>query len=129
MAESKQYYALHISSEPDHDPRVERRVPGSDVAFIDIGFDKELHSTIRAIAVYTLENGHAQDHDLEGYAGTTSRPVSAENLLHVLDLGYPNAVFLDGRKLAASVFKGMLKTELGLPIRNPRLIRLDDPAL
>jgi hypothetical protein len=38
----------------------------------------------------------------------------------------PTSVFIDGRKVAGSVFRGMLKSELGLPIKDPRIIRLDD---
>ncbi len=37
-----------------------------------------------------------------------------------------SSVFLDGKKLARSVFVGMLKTELGLPIKHPQWVRLDD---
>jgi hypothetical protein len=44
-----------------------------------------------------------------------------------MNRGYPSFLYLDGRKLAGSVFRGMLMTELGLPIKHPRWVRLEDP--
>jgi hypothetical protein len=104
MEAGQEYYALCIAS-PYHDERVERYEEGSDVAFIDIGYSKELHSTIRAVALYTSKDGHAQDHDLDTYHGTEVRPVSNEHLRQVIQPGVPSSVFIDGEKVAASVFK------------------------
>ena len=53
-------------------------------------------------------------------------PISAQELLALIPSGSCSSVFLDGRKLARSVFAGMLKTELSLPIKDPRWNRLDD---
>ena len=36
---------------------------------------------------------------------------------------------LDGKRLAGSVFKAMLKDALGIPLRQPRIVRLDEPDL
>jgi hypothetical protein len=52
--------------------------------------------------------------------------MSAEEILGVIPSGSCSTVFLDGKKLARSVFEGMLKTELELPIKHPRLVRLDE---
>jgi hypothetical protein len=110
VAGIRQYYALCIAS-PHHDSRISRShfaLEDSDIALIDIGFDKELHSTIRAVALYTSEEGHAQQHDLETYSGTEIRPVSREHLRNVITPGVPSSVFIDGEKMAASVFKRRL---------------------
>jgi hypothetical protein len=52
--------------------------------------------------------------------------MSAEAILDLIPSGTCSSVYLDGRKLARSVFVGMLKTELGSPIEYPRWVRLDD---
>jgi hypothetical protein len=36
---------------------------------------------------------------------------------------------LDGERIAGSVFKAMLEIGLGIPLHQPRLIRLDEPDL
>jgi hypothetical protein len=54
-------------------------------------------------------------------------PIRPEDLLETMNRGYPSFLYLDGRKLAGSVFRGMLMTELGLPIKHPRWVRLEDP--
>ena len=88
--------------------------------------DEPGYGCILAMAVYTSGDGPQQREDLQRYEDTEVMPISPENLLKEMDRGYPSSVFLDGRKLAGSVFRGMLKTELGLPIKHPRWVRLDD---
>jgi hypothetical protein len=41
----------------------------------------------------------------------------------------PSTVFVDGERIAGSVFKAMLEDDLGIPLRQPRIVRLDEPAL
>jgi hypothetical protein len=43
-----------------------------------------------------------------------------------MNRGEPSSVYLDGKKLAGSVFRGIVKTELGLPIKHPQWVRPDD---
>jgi hypothetical protein len=81
---------------------------------------------ILALAVYTSEDGGQQREDLQRYNNTEIMPISAQELLALIPSGSCSSVFLDGRKPARSVLAGMLKTELSLPIKDPRWNRLDD---
>jgi hypothetical protein len=54
---------------------------------------------------------------------------SPRDLLEALNTGVPGCVFVDGDKMAGSVFKAMLEEELGIPLRQPRIVRLDEPDL
>ncbi len=49
--------------------------------------------------------------------------VSHEELLDAVERVMPTSVFVDGKQVAGSVFIRMLREELGIPIRMPRLIR------
>ena len=96
-----------------------------EVAPLLLRIDEEL-GNIMGMSVYTALDGDAQREDLTKWAGeTTISPVSREDLLDAMDRIYPSSVFVDGAKLAGSVFRGILKTELGLPIKHPRPINLD----
>jgi hypothetical protein len=88
--------------------------------------DEPGYGRILAHAVYTSEDGGQQREDLQRYKNTEVIPINPEDLLNAMDRGYPSSVFLDGKKLGGSVFRGTLKTELGLPIRYPRLVNLED---
>ena len=89
--------------------------------------DEPGYGRILAMALYTSADGGQQREDLQRYDNTEVMPITPEDLLEEVNRGYPSSVFLDGRKLAGSVFRGMLMTELGLPIKHPRWVRLDDP--
>jgi hypothetical protein len=93
--------------------------------FIDLGYEEGL-GQILALAVYTSEDGGQQREDLQRYNNTEIMPISAQELLALIPSGSCSSVFLDGRKPARSVLAGMLKTELSLPIKDPRWDRLDD---
>jgi hypothetical protein len=56
-------------------------------------------------------------------------PKSHEDLLEAMSTGVPSSVFVDGDRIAGSVFKAMLEDDLGIPLRQPRIVRLDEPAL
>ena len=120
MAKTGQYYALCVENENGE----------SEIAFIDLGRHEELGNIV-GMDVYTAPDGDLQRKNLGTYADIdeeiTISAVSLEELLDAMNRGYPTSVYLDGRKLAGSVFKGMVKSELGLPIKQPRLIRLDEP--
>ncbi len=78
------------------------------------------------MVVYTSEDGAQQREVLQRYKDTEIMPISGEDLLDAMDHGMPTSVYLDGGKLAGSVFRGMLKTKLGLPIKHPQWVDLDE---
>ena len=92
---------------------------------IDLGYEPG-YGQILALAVYTSKDGGQQREDLQRYKNTEVIPMSAEEVLALIPSGSCSSVFLDGKKLARSVFVGMLKTELGRPIKYPRPARLDE---
>ena len=118
MQEARRYYALFVEWEEG----------APEIAFFHLRDDEELGQLI-AMSVYTAPDGEAQQKDLAKYSKTNTmiREVSPEELLDAVEREYPTSVFLDGRQLAGSVFVGMLKTELGLPIRRPRRVKPEDP--
>ena len=105
-----QYYVLAQEGEP---------------VFIHLR-DEPGYGRILALAVYTSEGGGQQCEDLQRYKDTEVVPMSAEEILAVIPSGSCSTVFLDGKKLARSVFVGMLKTKFGLPIKYPMPVRLDE---
>jgi hypothetical protein len=90
--------------------------------------DEPGYGKVLALAVYTSEDASQQREDLQRYKDTEVVPMSAEEILALIPSGSCSTVFLDGKKLARSVFVGMLKTELGLPIKHPQWIRLDEQS-
>ena len=42
---------------------------------------------------------------------------------------YWRKLLVDGDKIAGSVFKAMLEEQLSIPLRQPRIVRLDEPDL
>ena len=109
MSRAEQYYALFAEEGGEN-----------EIAFLYLG--KNEHGTVLGLAVYTSPDGEAQREHLNAYEGVVVEPISPEDLLDAMNHGLPNSVFLDGKKFAGSVFKGRLKTELGLPIKHPRSI-------
>jgi hypothetical protein len=76
------------------------------------------------MAVYSTPDGEAQREDLNKSRGALMiDPASHEELLDAVQRVMPTSVFVGGKKVAGSVFIRMLKEELGIPIRMPRLIR------
>jgi hypothetical protein len=131
LAKVEQYYALCVEVKDGE----------RELAFFHLRDDEDL-GRILGVAVYTTPDGTVQQRHLKRYAERVVdpmspyetlegelvvSPVSHENLLAAVQHGYPSSVFLDGQKLAGSVFVGMLKTEVGLPIKQPRLIHLKPP--
>jgi hypothetical protein len=118
LADRRQYHALCVQNEDGTE----------EIAFLDLGKDEELGQLV-GMAVYTTgADGEAQREDLNKYRGkVVIAPVSAEELLDAAQQGMPTSVFIDGEKVAGSVFTAMLKDELGIPIRMPRLIPYRPP--
>jgi hypothetical protein len=52
---------------------------------------------------------------------------SPRDLLEAMNTGVPSTV--DGERIAGSVFKAMLEEHLGFSLRQPRIVRLDEPDL
>ena len=95
------------------------------LVYINLGDDPDM-GEILGVAVYTSGEGEAQRKDLARYPNAELVKLASESLITLLPAGSCSSVFLDGRKLARSVFAGMLKSKLGLPIKQPRWVRLDD---
>jgi hypothetical protein len=114
LVERRQYHALCVQDEDGTE----------EIAFLDLGKDEDLGQLV-GMAVYTTgADGEAQREDLNKYRGTVAiASVNAEDLLDAMNRGVPTSVFIDGEKVAGSVFKARIKDELGIPLKRPRLIR------
>ena len=116
MPEVEQYYALCVEWEGGK----------TEIALLELGRDEV--GRLDAIAVYTSPDGPVQQEDLKKWKGNIwIQKASHGELLNAMQRKYPRSVFIDGQKVAGSVFTGMLKTELGLPMKHPRLVRLEEP--
>jgi hypothetical protein len=97
-----------------------------EIVLLDLGRNED--GRVLGMAVYTSPVGEAQDEHLSTYTQSmplTIAPVSLEELLEAMRRSMPNSVFLDGQKIAGSVFMGMVKEELGLPIQHPRSFKAE----
>jgi hypothetical protein len=114
MAE-EQYYALCVEDE-NGEP---------EVAYFELGGDS-LPGAL-GMSVYTAPDGELQRRHLENVADVdiVIAPKSREELLEAMHTGVPSSVYVDGEKLSGSVFKARLKDALGIPLRQPRIVRLD----
>jgi hypothetical protein len=71
-----------------------------------------------------VKDEQAQREDLNKHRGALMiARVSHEELRDAVERVMPTSVFVDGKQVAGSVFVRMLREELGIPIRMPRLIR------
>ena len=112
----KQYYALCL--EDGHGE--------PEIAFFELG--KEALPGALGISLYTSPHGKLQRRHLQN-GEVLVVPKSHEDLFEVMSTGVPSSVFVDGDRIAGSVFKAMLEIELGIPLRQPRLVRLEEPDL
>ena len=120
--EVREYYALCVRWDEGEPEEKEE-----EVAPVLAGHDE--FGRIVSISVYTDPDGPAAREDLSRvYEGgeVAIREASREELLDTMRRRLIRSVFLDGKKIAGSVFTGMLKTDLGLPIKHPRMVRLDE---
>jgi hypothetical protein len=111
----EQYYALCVEEEEG----------STEIAFFELGRE-ELPGAL-GISLYTSPNGELQCRHLQEGDDVVIVAKSHRDLLEAMSTGVPSSVFVDGKRIAGSVFKAMLKDELGIPLRQPRLIRLDEP--
>jgi hypothetical protein len=105
---------------------VEEEDGSTEIAFFELG--REALPGALGISLYTslegeLQRRHLQDNDVVLVAK------SPPDLLEAMSTGVPSSVFVDGKRIAGSVFKAMLEDELGMALPQPRLIRLDEPDL
>jgi hypothetical protein len=112
----EQYYALCVEDEHGE----------PEIAFFELS--KEALPGALGICLYTSPDGDLQRRHLQNDE-VLIVPRSHEDLLEAISTGVPSSVYLDGERIAGSVFKAMLEIDLGIPIHQPRLIRLDEPDL
>jgi hypothetical protein len=116
MAE-EQYYALCVEDEEGT----------TEVAYFELG---EGAMGALGMSVYTAPDGELQRRHLENVddVDIVIAPKSHEELLDAMYTGDPSSVYVDGERISGAVFKTRLKDVLGIPRRQPRIVRLDpDP--
>jgi hypothetical protein len=112
----EQYYALCVEDEHGE----------PELAFFEL--TREALPGALGISLYTSPDGELQRRHLQdGEVLIVLK--SHEDLLEAITSGVPSSVYLDGERIAGSVFKAMLEIDLGIPIHQPRLIRLEEPDL
>ena len=114
--EDEPYYALCVEGEQGE----------PEIAFFEL--TREALPGALGISLYTSPDGQLQRRHLRNDE-VLIVPRSHEDLLEAISTGVPSSVYLDGERLAGSVFKAMLEIDLGIPIHQPRLIRLEEPDL
>jgi len=114
---SEQYYALCVGEEDG----------GTEIAFFEL--KREALPGALGISLYTSPDGELQRRHLQQDDHVVIVAKSHEDLLVAISIGVPSSVFVNGRRIAGSVFKAMLEVDLGIPHHQPRLIRLDEPDL
>jgi hypothetical protein len=112
----EQYYALCVEEDDG----------STDIAFFELGRE-ELPGAL-GISLYTTPDGELQRRHLQK-DDVVIVAKSPRDLLEAMSTGVPSSVFVDGERIAGSVFKAMLEDELGMALPQPRLIRLDEPDL
>src|SRR5215203_1756916 len=112
----EQYYALCVEEDDG----------STEIAFFELR--REALPGALGISLYTFPDGELQRRHLQN-GGVLIVAKSPRDLLEAMSTGVPSSVFVDGERIAGSVFKAMLKEDLGMPLRQPRLIRLEEPDL
>jgi len=112
----EQYYALCVEEDDG----------STDIAFFELG--REALPGALGISLYTSPDGELQRRHLRA-ADVVIVAKSPRDLLEAMSTGVPSSVFVDGERIAGSVFKAMLKEDLGMTLRQPRIVRLDEPDM
>jgi hypothetical protein len=113
----EQYYALCVEEDDG----------STEIAFFELG--REALPGALGISLYTSPDGELQRRHLQADGDVVIVAKSPRDLLEAMSTGVPSSVFIDGERMAGSVFKAMLKEDLGIPLRQPRIVRLDEPDL
>jgi len=111
----EQYYALCVEEEDG----------STEIAFFELG--REALPGALGISLYTSPAGELQHRHLQEDDDVVIVAKSPRDLLEAMNTGVPSSIFVDGKRIAGSVFKAMLKEDLGIPLRQPRIVRLDEP--
>src|SRR5829696_1054782 len=115
---SEQYYALCVEEEDG----------STEIAFFELR--REALPGALGISLYTSPDGALQRRHLQqddDHVVIVAK--SPRDLLEAMNTGVPSTVFVDGERIAGSVFKAMLEEDLGFPLRQPRIVRLDESDL
>jgi hypothetical protein len=112
----EQYYALCVEEEDG----------STEIAFFELR--REALPGALGISLYTSPDGELQHRHLQGN-DVVIVAKSPRDLLEAMNTGVPSSVFVDGERIAGSVFKAMLEEDLGFSLRQPRIVRLDEPDL
>ena len=109
----EQYYALCIEDESGT----------TEVAYFELG---EGAMGALGMSVYTAPDGELQRRHLENVddVDIVIAPKGHEELLDAMYTGVPSSVYVDGERISGSVFKARLENALGIPVRQPRIVRL-----
>jgi hypothetical protein len=113
----EQYYALCVEEEDG----------STQIAFFEL--KREALQGALGISLYTSPDGELQRRHLQEGDHLVIVAKSPRDLLEAMNTGVPSAVFIDGERIAGSVFKAMLEEDLGIPLRQPRIVRLEEPDL
>jgi hypothetical protein len=114
---TNQYYALCVEAEDS----------STEIAFFELR--REALPGALGISLYTSPDGELQRRHIQQEDHVVIVAKSPRDLLEAINTGVPSSVFVDGERIAGSVFKAMLEVDLGIPHRQPRLIGLDEPDL
>ena len=115
--EYEPYYALCVKDEHGE----------PEIAFFEL--TREALPGALGISLYTSPDGELQRRHLQGNDHVVIVAKSPRDLLEAMNTGVPSSVFVDGERIAGSVFKAMLEGDLGFSLRQPRIVRLDEPDL
>src|SRR5829696_5816716 len=110
---AEQYYALCVEEDDG----------STEIAFFELG--REALPGALGISLYTSPDGELQRRHLQA-DDVVIVAKSPRDLLEAMSTGVPSSVFVDGERIAGSVFKAMLKEDLGMTLRQPRIVRLDE---
>jgi hypothetical protein len=114
---TEQYYALCVEEEDG----------STEIAFFEL--KREALPGALGISLYTSPDGELQRRHLQQTDHVVIVAKSHADLLGAMSAGLPSSIYVDGKRIEGSVFKAMLEVGLGIPHRQPRLIRLDEPDL
>jgi hypothetical protein len=106
---------------------VEEEDGSTEIAFFELR--REALPGALGISLYTSPDGELQRKHLQGNDHVVIVAKSPRDLLEAMNTGVPSSVFLNGERIAGSVFKAMLEEDLGFSLRQPRIVRLDEPDL
>ena len=117
MPMTEQYYALCVEEEDG----------STEIAFFELR--REALPGALGSSLYTSPDGELPRRHLQGNDYVVIIAKSPRDLLEAMNTGVPSSVFVDGERIAGSVFKAMLQEDLGMLLHQPRIVRLEEPDL